>query len=440
MRKPLLGALALALGVALFAVGGIGFFGVGSDASTQARVAAAPDAAPNGTDPLAAGIAKLQAHLRSVPKDYAGWASLGLRYVQLAKVTMNPAYYPKAEGVLRRSLSINSADNFAADAGMAALAAGRHDFTGARSWAQRGLAIDPANATLYGALGDAETQLGNYPAAFEAIQQMVDRSPDTASLSRASYAWELRGNVDVAKADMQRALEDAFTSSDRAFAHYYLGELAFNSGDATGAIAQHEAGLAADPTYAALTAGKAKAEAALGQTDAAVADYADVVSRVPQPTYLIEFGELLQSLGRTSEADQQYRLVETEQKLFTANGVGLDVDATLFAADHGDPKAALRYGEAGVRARPFLEMADAYAWALHVNGRDAEALTWSTKAMSLGMRNALFHFHAGMIERALGDAAAARTELTTALQINPHFSPLLASKARQSLQDLGGAP
>src|SRR5664280_1960353 len=61
--------------------------------------------------------------------------------------------------------------------------------------------------------------------------------------------------------------------------------------------------------YAALRQGKARAEVALGVTDAAVRDYATVVSEVPQPQYLVEFGELLASLGRDEEAQAQYAVL-----------------------------------------------------------------------------------------------------------------------------------
>jgi tetratricopeptide (TPR) repeat protein len=348
----------------------------------------------------------LQDRLRRVPQDADAWAALGLAYVEQARVTVDPTYYGKAEGALKRSLTIDSRDNFTADAGMAALASARHDFTAARDWARRGLAVNPANATL----------------------------------ARASYAWELRGDLEQARDLMQRALDDAPTGSDRAFARYYLGDLAFNAGDPAAALDQYQRGLAADESSAPLLAGKAKAEAALGQTDAAVADYAAVVGRVPQPSYLVEYGELLESLGRHDEAAQQYRLFASEGKLLESNGVALDVDPVLFHADHGDPHVALRYAEAGIRTRPFVEMDDAYAWALHVNGRDAEALTWSQKALALGTRTALFHYHAGVIRQALGNVGGARAELGQALSINPHFSPLWAPAARQALEQLGGQP
>ena len=159
---------------------------------------------------------------------------------------------------------------------------------------------------------------------------------------------------------------------------------------------------------------------------------------MPLPQYLVEAGEFFAATGRTADAQQAYRLFDAENALFTANGVALDTDPTLFYADHGDPAAALRAGETGIAIRPFLEMDDAYAWALHVNHRDTEALTWSDRATATGMRNALFAFHRGMIEKALGRTDAARTDLAAALAINPHFGPLQAPVAQATLAELGG--
>jgi tetratricopeptide (TPR) repeat protein len=237
---------------------------------------------------------------------------------------------------------------------------------------------------------------------------------------------------------MQRALSDATTPAQQAYAYYYLGELALANGDPQGALAEQDAGLRIDPNYPDLLEGKAKAEAALGQTQAATRDFTTVVSRVPQPQYVVEAGEFFQSRGMQQQAQQAYGLFATELKLFSASGVQLDVDPTLFYADHGDPAQALQYAEAGIGIRPFLEMQDAYAWALHVNHRDAEALTWANKAMATGMRNALFAYHRGMIEQALGQSSAARSDLSRALELNPAFNPLQAPIARQALAELGG--
>ncbi|MGI8869489.1 MAG: tetratricopeptide repeat protein [Mycobacteriales bacterium] len=413
-----------------------------ADAPKRAATTATSSAAPStpstaaGADPLAADIVKQQAEVRRTPGNYVAWASLGLDYVQQAKITVDPSYYPKATGVLARSLKINTAGNYVAMAGMAALKAAEHDFTAARRWALRGLTINPYNATLYGSLNDADTQLGRYQEALTAAQKMNRLQPGVPAFTRAEYTFELRGDLPNAKRALSRALAIATAPADKAFVYYYLGELDFNNGDPRGSLTQCDTGLRADPTYAALRQCKARAEAALGRTRAAISDYTRTVNDVPQPQYVVEFGEYLQSLGRTAQAQQQYQLFATENKLFEANGVTLDTDPTLFYANHNNPKLALHFGKIGLTIRPFIEMQDAYAWALHANGRNAEALVQVKRAMQLGTRNALFYYHAGMIEKALGNRTKAKADLRQALAINPYFSPLYAPVARASLAKL----
>ena len=428
----------LLLAPALFLAGAVGLAAphVGSPSVVPSRAGEPVVVSPAGAD-IDATIAALQARVRRVPDDAVGLASLGLAYVQKAKLSVDPAFYPKAEAALRRSLRVDEADNFSAAAGMAALAAARHDFSQAYEWATSGLAINPSNPTLYGALVDALTQLGRYDEAFAATQKMVDLRPDSASLARVSYSWELRGDTDRARGAMQRALADATTPADRAFARYHLGELALGAGDPRAALEEYEAGLRADAGYIALYEGRAKAHAALGRTDEALRDFARVTNAIPEPAYLVEHGEFLESLGRADEARELYELFRAEEQLFGVNGVTLDVESALFHADHGDPRRALQVAEAGVKVRPFFEMEDAHAWALHVNGRDAEALEWSTRARRLGTRNALLLFHAGMIERSLGHLDQARANLTASLQLNPNFNSVQASVARNALDELG---
>jgi tetratricopeptide (TPR) repeat protein len=424
--------LVLGLGLTVFAVGSLAV--VEDDPGQVATMASAPPVVVRPGD-----VDALQQRLRQVPNDDAAWAMLGLEYIERAKTTANPELYPKAEGALRRSLELRRADNYVAAAGMAALANARHDFAAGRHWSLKGLEINPANAALYGTLADAETQLGNYQEAWEATQRMVDLSPDTASLSRVSYSWELRGDLPRARALMQRALDDAPSPSQQAFSRYHLGDLALLDGDREGALAHYEAGLRAEPSSTALLEGRARAKAALGRTDEAVADMAAAVERTPEPGYVLFYGELLESIGRTTEADRQYELFRAEQRLFEANGVVVDVEAALFEADHGDPQRAVTVAEAGLRSRPFLDMQAAHAWALHRAGRHAEAAAAIGGARSLGTRNPLFEFRAGMIERALGNLDAARSHLGAALAMNPAFHPLHAPAVRTALAELGAA-
>ena len=444
LRTVLIG---IGLGAVLFVVAGFGIVRQRSgddltpvadiSRSSGSDIAGATNPTGKTLDDL---ISSLQARLQSTPGDYVSWATLGLAYVQQAKVTVDPSYYPKAEGALAESRKINDTDNYLAYLGLSALASARHDFAGAKSFAEQGVAINSFNSLLYGALSDAEIQLGEYDAGYTSVAKMMSLRPDTPALTRSSYAAELRGDVPGATDLMQRALDKAPSPSDKAFALFYLGELAFNGGDPAKALTYYNQAQKLSPLDPSALAGKAKAEAALGQVQTAIDHYDELINRYPEPSYVLEYGELLQSLGRTDEAKAQYDVFLATQKLFEANGVAPDAAPTLFYANHGDPQSALDDAELGIVTRPFLVMQDAYAWALHVNGRDAEALPVIEAALQTGLRNAAFHYHAGMIKRALGDDEGARQELTTALQTNPYFSPLDAPLARAALIELGGTP
>jgi hypothetical protein len=52
------------------------------------------------------------------------------------------------------------------------------------------------------------------------------------------------------------------------------------------------------------------------------------------------------------------------------------------------------------------------------------------------LREALFHFHAGMIMHSLGDMTGAKEQLTLALKINPYFDVLDAQIAIKTLDQI----
>jgi tetratricopeptide (TPR) repeat protein len=403
--------------------------GAGHQAGTPAR----PTKAVHTGDALDASIARTQQQVRTVPGDWPAWASLGLDYVEQARRTVDPSYYPKAATALQRSLRIHPRGNFPAMAGQAALAAAQHRFGDALRWARRGLRIDPHNAVLHGALADALTQLGRYDAAARAARRMELLRPGSDAEARLSYVAELRGRTALAQRLMRLSRRHAASVDDIAFADYYLAELTRASGRPAAALRFAQAGLAAQPSSAMLLEARARAELALGRTAAARRDFASAVARVPQPTYLLEYGELLESLGRHAAAQRQYDVFRVEQRLFRANGVTLDSDATLFEADHGDAAAAVVLGRQAIRTRPFLDSYDAYGWALHRAGRDNQALVAVNRALRTGVHNALFRFHRGVILRALGRPAAGDHDLRLALRWDPSFSPLHAPTARRLL-------
>lgn len=159
---------------------------------------------------------------------------------------------------------MRSEDNALAHTGLASLAAARHDFAGALSEAQLAQTLNPYSAVNLGVLGDALVELGRYEEAFAAFQRGNDLKPGVPTFARTSYAYELRGDTASARFALERALEIAYTPGDKAFAEYYLGELAWNAGDLDGAARHYAAGLKEDDAYLPLLAGRAKVQAAQG--------------------------------------------------------------------------------------------------------------------------------------------------------------------------------
>lgn len=406
-----------------------------ANASPTTSASAVPSAP---LDQLSSTIAKTQQALQAKPGDWQAWAVLGSAYVQQARATADPSYYPKSEGALQKSLGLHPDGNDAALSGMGALANARHEFAHAADLARQAQAINAYGSTSYGVLADALIQLGDYDGATAAAQRMLDLSPGVSSFTRASYDLELHGRTDAARTVLQKALDDSTDPLDIAFCHTYLGQLAFNLGDLAGAEKEYSAGLVLTPEEPNLLLGIARVQAARGQSAAAVAGYQHVVDLRPLPEYLVEYGQLLESLGRTNEAKAQYALYATAQQLFASNGVRDSLTGALLDANRGVAGSAVSQAEAEWATRQNIDAADALGWALHAAGRDAEALGYAQRATALGTRSASFLYHRGIIEQALGMAPQARATLTSALATNPHFSPLFAPRAEQALTALGG--
>jgi tetratricopeptide (TPR) repeat protein len=425
------------LGVSLVAGGALGVARVRDDrddrddrdigrtelADATAGIPPAGRAARIGGGSLTETVGQLRDRVAAVPGDSAAWATLGIALVQQAHASGDPALYGDAEQALDESLRIADEGNFLARAGAAALAAGRHDFVAAERYALDGLAINPQSTMLLGVLSDAQIQLGRYDEGFDTVQRMVDLSPDTASLARVAYTHELVGDVDEARAVMQRALDVAANPSDQAFALFQLGELALSEGDATTALSLFNRALTVSPGNVPALSGKAHALGVSGQTLTSIDAYRQLVDVAPLPDYLIEFGDFLSAHGRPDEATALYEQARDQLAVDERNGVRADPGIIVFEADHGDAARAVRLAEEAIAERPFFETYEAYAWALHAAGRSEEAAIAIDRAKEIGIRDAELYVRAGVIDATLGDQAEAVRELEIAVDIDPSLSP-----------------
>ena len=443
LRPALYGTLALALAVALTLVASITIGSTG-DSPAPDRVVngggAPSDLGPGAIADPAAYIPTLQNRLRRTPLDHRGWSTLVLAYVEQARISADPTYYVKADKALSRAARLAPEDSVMLTAS-AALENARHDFRAAVTSADEAVAANPTSAAAHAYRADALTELGRYAEARRAAVRADNLSPGPSTFARLSYAAELRGDLVEATRLMRLSRNAAGTSAASfAFAAYHLGELARIQGDRAAAARHYGAAIEADPDFMPAYAGRARLAVARGDIAAAEKDYAEVVRRLPLQEYLVELGELYLATDRPELADAQFAVAAASATLARSNGVLVDLETAFFEADHGSSDAALEAARAEWDYRQSVFSADALAWALHVKGRDVEALRYARQATRLGTQDARMIFHRGAIEAALGMDAPGRKHLQAALAIDNGVAPWREELARDLLQTVDATP
>lgn len=376
-----------------------------------------------GARPAGAGevVADLQARLGTSPDDPVLLTRLGEAYLLRARDTADPTYFNRAAQALERSQAL-APDRAATLTGMGLLALSRHDFPAALELGRRAHQLDPASAQPLGVVVDAQVELGRYDDAADSLQQMLDRRPSLASLSRTSYLRELRGDVPGAVTAMTQAAIAGASSSpgDVAYVETLLGDLHLGAGRLADAETAYRRALGRAGAPAA-EVGLARVAAARGDLAGAAKALEDVTGRLPQPAWLALLGDVQSALGRASEAGASYDLVRQVEALNREAGVAVDLELARFEADHAGVDA-VDMARAARDARPTVFADDTLGWALRQAGRPAEALAYAQAAVRLGTADALFWYHLAAIEADLGRLGDARTHLGQALAVNPHLT------------------
>ncbi|HEY8624213.1 MAG TPA: tetratricopeptide repeat protein, partial [Casimicrobiaceae bacterium] len=399
-----------------------------------------PSGSSAASDPTVAtdrAVALMQNRLQQDPNYAEGYAQLGDGYLQKARETADPSYYSKADEVLHKALQLD-ANNFDAIVGLGSLSLSRHEFQEALQLGEQAQAINPYSADVYGVIGDAHTELGQYDEAVTVFQKMVDLRPDLSAYSRVSYARELHGDLDGALTAMLKSVKLGSPGTEAiAWTRVQVGNLYFNRGDYATAERYYQESLFDFKDYPHGYAGLAQVAAARGKYADSIKLYQRVTQVLPLPQYVIALGDVQQAAGKSKDAERTYELVGVENRLFQAANVDIDVETALFDVDHGqDMSNVLQLAEQGDQRRPSVKGDDVLAWTRFKTGDIAGAQAAMLRTLRLGSRDPLVLFHAGAIAYAAGDDSAARGYLESALSINPHFSVLYETTATRLLDQL----
>ena len=382
-----------------------------------------------------AEISAAQKLIEQSPQTAKGYNLLAARYVRLARETGDFSINSNAETAVNRALEVEP-ENIDSKRIKASLLLTFHKFAEALEYGTKLQKENPRDAIVYGVLTDANVEMGNYPEAIEAAQKMVDMRPNMESYARVAAVRSLHGDADGAIEAMSLAarIADPKDREAQAWCYAHLGDEYFKIGKFAEAEKQYDTALKIFPDYHFGLAGKGRARAAVADWENAIKFYTQAQTKVPTTLTVISLGDVYAKTGNAAKAKEQYDLaVFIEQKLGNLDQRAL---ALLWADQDIKLDEALAIAEKEHSNRKDVYTADIYAWSLYKKGNLTEARKISQEAMRLKTKNALFYYHAGMIEKGLGNNKAAKDLLQKALQINPAFDTLQTEKAQSALAEL----
>ena len=389
--------------------------------------------------PAEQGMAAARRLIEKNPKNFEAYNALALALSRRARETSDVTFYAQAQDALGKSFEI-SPENFDGERTAVWLLLGRHEFPAALEKAKELNKKAPDDVMLYGFLTDANVEIGNYDDAEKAAQWMLDLRPgNLPGTTRAAYLRELFGDVDGALELMNMAYQSTPPGEveDQAWILSQIGHLQLTSGKISDADASLQQALAIFPGYHYALQNMAKVRVEQKRYEDAVNLLQQRYDAAKHAENLYDLAEALELAGRVDEAQKAFAEFEIKSRAESVRKDNSDRELIFYYAEHAhEPAKALEVANQEFAWRHDVFTLDAYAWALHVNGRDGEALKNIETALAVGIRDAKILCHAGEIALAAGNRAAAERYLNESAQLNASGSKrareLLASFSQVS--------
>jgi len=386
-------------------------------------------------------IALFEKRAASAKNDFLNRTLLGKLYLRRAEETGDLNSFAKAEEVLKAALEAKP-DHAPAKTQLAITLQARHDFKGALALTEDVLKADPGNLQALAALGDSLIELGRYEEAAASYKKLSEGEQSPPVLSRLAHLDELHGRPDAAIAKLEKALslakDSAISKAGLAWYEMRLGGIYFSQGDLENSEKHYLKSLDLLDGYTPSLVGLAQVYVGGGRDGAAAKLYRGMIEEHPNPMMMIAYGDLLASKGNQDDADDWYaKASKPLAKEMEESDTAHYRYAAMFYADHDlEPERSVSLARKDLEMRESVQAWDTLAWTLFKSGKVKEAQAASEKALKLGTQDAAMHYHSGMILKAAGDLENSRKALAKALEINPHFSPLQAKIARETLDKI----
>jgi tetratricopeptide (TPR) repeat protein len=266
----------------------------------------------------------------------------------------------------------------------------QHEFEKALEAATEGNRKIPDDVLFYGLMADADIELGNYSAAEEATQWMLNLRPgNTPALLHTARLREIYGDLEGSEEMLEQALAQTapFQSRQRATDAVHLAHLAWLRGDMDTASKWLGQALQWSPGFGEALAEEAAVEVSRGNAEHAVSLLQDRYAATRAPEYLFRLGRALEAAGKGTEAAGVFERFEAEALKASQRADNANRELILYYADVAHkPQEALRIARTESSARHDVMTMDAWAWALFAAGDVSEARKQIALVTSVGTK------------------------------------------------------
>ncbi len=382
-------------------------------------------------------IETAQALIEKLPDSPAGYRALGTAFIRVGRETGDPTYNEKALDAIEKGLSFAANDPILLKL-KATVLLSDHRFDEAREIGTLLQKQSPNDPFVLGILTDANAELGDYPAAAEFAQQMVNTRPDSSSYSRAAHIRSLYGDHD-GSVELYKLAARTTDPSDKEAVAWCLAQLGnelWKNGKYDESLKVYNESLQVMPGYHHALYGKGRTLASQGDLNGAKINLVDAQNRSAGIDTVLLLGDVYRKMGDNENAAKQYEMAEGGEATMGAHYD--EHRMALFWADNDkNLDRAVEVARADYAVIKDIYASDILAWSLYKKGMFAEAKEQIDKAMRLKTNDARIFYHAGMIDLALNDKASAKKHLKRALELNPNFDLFKAVTAQETLKSLG---
>lgn len=376
-----------------------------------------------------AGYEKLVQTLDQSPEDKKSLLQLAKIFLQEGRVTGDFTYYNQAALHLIDRVLAKDPAHLEAICLKATTYLSQHRFAEAKDLAEKARQINPYYSFVYGLLCDANVELGRYPDAVSAADQMVQTRPDIRSYSRISYLREIHGDLPGAIEAIQMAIAAGYPGAeDKCWARMVLAHLYEDSNALDKAQEQYELALAERPDYPFALAG-------LGQIARYRKEYPAAVNYLEKARDVmadVSFFETLIDLyrlnGQPEKSEECARITlnalladQTAAAKNKEQGHNSDLELAQIYLKTNQLDKALEYARAEHRRRPDnIDACEVLAEVLYKSGHVTEAAPLIETALRTGSQKPERLVLAGNIKIAAGQKAEGEALVAKGMALKPY--------------------